>query len=94
MDKLTLCLIVQEPKLQVMKNSEKSKHPDKQTPENNVDSPINLRGTERENKELNSLTNDEDSATDPNEVKDKAAFGDNNENEENNTGRFDGTIGI
>ncbi len=74
-------------------NHEKGKHPNKSNPEKNIDSPINIQGTEGENADLESLTNDEDASTDPNDVADKPAFGDN-ENRENNTGRFDGTVDI
>ncbi len=74
-------------------NHSNEKHPDKSSPEKNIDSPINIEGTEDENANLESLTNDEDASTDPNEVADKPGFRDN-ENRENNTGRFDGEVGI
>lgn len=73
-----------------------SQHPEKQKErsdaERNIDSPINMRPAEGKNEDLRSLTPDEDSDTNPDQVEDKASFGDRNRDEE--TGKFDGEIGI
>lgn len=83
---------MKELKIKIME-SNSEKHPDKSTPEKNIDSPINMEGTEGKNEELNSLTPDEDASVDPNEVADKPTFR-SSESKENNTGKFDGTVGI
>ena len=61
--------------------------------EKTIDSPMNMPETQNGNG-LKSLTDDEDSATNPNEVSDKATFGNNNENPADRSGRFDGNVGI
>jgi hypothetical protein len=78
------------------RNSDNSKQPDKSTPEKNIDSPINMEPAEGSNEDLHSLTPDEDASVDPNTVEDKPTFKSaaEEENRENNTGRFDGTVGI
>ncbi len=73
-----------------------SQHPEKQKDrsdaEMNIDSPKNMLPAEGKNEELKSLTPDEDSDTNPDQVDDKASFGDTNREEQ--TGKFDGEVGI
>jgi len=72
---------------------------EKQNPndkENNLDSPINTAHANARNDQ--SLTNDEDASTDPNDVKTKPSFKENETRAERDnsqeSGRFDGNIGI
>jgi len=61
--------------------------------EKNIDSPINTRNAAGAGSDQ-SLTQDESADTDPNDVANKASFSDNSDKGKNDTGRFDGNIGI
>jgi len=78
-----------------MKNPIKSASEERENIERKIDSTVNTDGVNPQQNDGKSKTNDESGDTDPNDVADKPSFSDDKDDRNSQeSGKFDGTIGI